>query len=372
MSGEMYSGKERFLTALDKKKPDRVPIFEINIDDVSVVGVLKALNVHTGSLEASSDGYEKRKELLDLYCLLVEELDLDAATSYPAIGLYRIDNKFGKDKYGITYQYSSHGEPVVILGPVKERKDISNLKLLEKIDDMDFANTKYLISKFGDDKAQVLNILDPFKLSWQLRGGMQHLLVDYITDSRIVHDLAEVTTEYSIALMEKAKSVGVDVIALIGDLASEKNTIFSPEQFRQFLQPYYKKIVDAAHKIGFRIIKHSDGMLWPIMDEIVNTGFDGYHPIQPDCMDIGEFRNRYNNKICIVGNIDCRELLCHQGEKEVDRVVEETIKIAGEDGAYIMCSSNSIHPDVKPENYIAMVKATHRYGVYDLEINKKQ
>ena len=99
--------------------------------------------------------------------------------------------------------------------------------------------SEYLISKFGDDKAQVLNILDPFKLSWQLRGGMQHLLVDYITDSGLVHDLAEVTTEYSIALMEKAKSVGVDVIALIGDLASEKNTIFSPEQFREFLQPYY-------------------------------------------------------------------------------------------------------------------------------------
>jgi uroporphyrinogen decarboxylase len=201
-------------------------------------------------------------------------------------------------------------------------------------------------------------------LSWQLRGGMQHLLVDYMTDAGLVHDLAEVTTEYLIALMEKAKSIGIDVIALIGDLAGEENVIFSPEQFREYLQPYHKKIVDAAHRIGFRIIKHSDGMLWPIMDDIVNTGFDGYHPIQPDCMDIGEFKTRYTNRICIVGNIDCRELLCRQEEAAVEKAVKETIAIAGKDGSYIMCSSNSIHPEVKPENYIAMVKATHRHGVY--------
>jgi uroporphyrinogen decarboxylase len=48
----------------------------------------------------------------------------------------------------------------------------------------------------------------------------------------------------------------------------------------------------------------------------------------------------------------------------VEDVVKHTIKIAAPGGSYIIMSSNSIHPGVKPENYIAMVKAAHKYGVY--------
>jgi hypothetical protein len=33
-----------------------------------------------------------------------------------------------------------------------------------------------------------------------------------------------------------------------------------------------------------------------------------------------------------------------------------------------MSSSNTIHSSVKPENYLAMINATHKYGQYPLEI----
>ena len=44
--------------------------------------------------------------------------------------------------------------------------------------------------------------------------------------------------------------------------------------------------------------------------------------------------------------------------------MKETIEKAAPGGGYIISSSNSIHPGCKAENYIAMVKAAHRYGVY--------
>jgi hypothetical protein len=34
-----------------------------------------------------------------------------------------------------------------------------------------------------------------------------------------------------------------------------------------------------------------------------------------------------------------------------------------------MASSNSIHPAVKPSNYLAMVKLTKKYGVYPIDEN---
>jgi uroporphyrinogen decarboxylase len=49
----------------------------------------------------------------------------------------------------------------------------------------------------------------------------------------------------------------------------------------------------------------------------------------------------------------------------VEEEVKKTIEIAAGGGGYILSSSNTIHPGVKPENYIAMVNAAHKYGKYE-------
>jgi uroporphyrinogen decarboxylase len=146
-------------------------------------------------------------------------------------------------------------------------------------------------------------------------------------------------------------------------LASEENTLMSPVHYREFIKPYQSEIVDFAHQLGLKIIKHSDGNMWSILDDHIEIGFDGYHPIQPDCMDISEVKKHVSGQLCLIGNIDCRELLCHGTEEEVDEVVKKTIKIAAPGGGYMIMSSNSIHPGVDPKNYLAMVKAAHKYGV---------
>jgi uroporphyrinogen decarboxylase len=55
-------------------------------------------------------------------------------------------------------------------------------------------------------------------------------------------------------------------------------------------------------------------------------------------------------------------------EAEVEASVRDTIAAAAPGGGYIISSSNSIHPGVKPENYIAMVKAAHKYGAYPIDL----
>ena len=140
--------------------------------------------------------------------------------------------------------------------------------------------------------------------------------------------------------------------------------LMSPGHFREFIKPYHREIVEHTHRKGLKIVKHSDGNMWPVLDDIVEVGFDGFHPVQPQCMDIAEVKRHLAGKACVIGNIDCRELLPFGTEEEVDRVVKETIEKAASGGGYIISSSNTIHPACKAENYIAMVRAAHRYGGY--------
>ena len=359
------NSKERILTALKRQQPDRVPIFELYINEPSIVKLARLLAPEATAVKATKDRFgEERLEILDLYCFVVEELGLDATSSNFSIGIEPVDEDHGRDKFGTLYYLSEHGEPFPLEGPIKDRSDLLGFDMVSKLELEDFTRVQYVINKVGRNKAHFVSITDPFKVSWRRRGGMQNLLMDYVMDPELVHDLARIATDFDVAAIDMAVKVGADVIIVPGDLAGEESTIMSPEHYREYIKPYHREIVDHAHEKGVPIIKHSDGNIWPILDDFVEVGFDGIHPIQPQCMEIGEVKEYLTGRACILGNIDCRHLLPFGTEEEVEETVRETLEKAAPGGGYIISSSNSIHPACKPENYIAMIKASHKYGIY--------
>ena len=357
--------KERVLTALNMGQPDKVPIFELLIDEVSVVRLAKLLLTDMVEVKEEKTRFgEESYSALDLYCSIIEKLEIDSTTTNFSVGLKVLSEDRGKDKFGTVYYLSPHGEPLPIEGPIKEQSDFKGFDMVSNLKESDFSGAKYVIDKVGKDRAHFMNVLDPFKLSWRLTGGMQHLLINYALNPKLVHSLAQLATDFDAAAIDMAAKIGVDVIAVPGDVAGEESLLMSPEHYRQYIKPYHKILVDHAHKNGLKIVKHSDGNIWPVLDDFIEVGFDGVHPIQPQCMDIGEVKKYLLGKACVLGNIDCRNLLPFGTQEEVESAVKDTIKKAAYGGGYIISSSNSIHPGVKPENYIAMINAAHKYGVY--------
>jgi len=357
--------RERFLAALSGEQPDKVPIFELYINEPIIVKLARLLMPEGARVEAGKDRFgEERYEILDLYCAIIEKLGLDATSTNFSIGLEELSEELGRDRYGTIYRLSEHGEPMPIQGPIQDASDLKGFDLVSKLEPDDFAGPEYVIDKLGRSKAHIIVLTDPFKDSWRLRGGMQKLLMDFHLDPSLVHSLARLATDFSLAAVDMALKAGAEGVIVSGDLASEHTTIMSPAHFREYIKPYYREIVEHIHRQGGRIIKHSDGNIWPILDDLVEVGFDGLHPIQPQCMDIAEVKKHLAGRACLLGNIDCRNLLVFGSEGEVEEAVRETIARAAPGGSYILTSSNSIHPGCKPENFVAMVRAAHRYGMY--------
>ena len=73
-------------------------------------------------------------------------------------------------------------------------------------------------------------------------------------------------------------------------------------------------------------------------------------------------KKSYGDRICVVGNIDCGQLLTFGTEKEVEDAVKTCISQVSSGGGHIITSSNSIHSSVRPENYLAMINAVRKYG----------
>ncbi len=350
------NSKQRILTALSKEQPDRVPIMEV-IDERILSKLACILGIE---VEQPDEGLGP----LHLLAMVAEEVGLDYVEVPLGMGEECIDDTRVRDRYGCIFSKSEHGMKVPLDGPVKCRDDLASLDLVSGIREDDFAGLKYTVDRLGDHMAVGLFCMDPFKISWLLRGGMQELLMDFVVDPQLVLGLARVTTDYDRSLIETAADMGVRVLSIDGDLASEMNTLMSPIHYRRYIKPYQKELIECAHQRGMKVFKHSDGNVWPILDDFIEIGFDGYNPIQPQCMDIAEVKRHTAGRICLIGNIDCRYLLCSGTEEEVEEAVRHTIEVAAPGGGYILSSSNSIHPGVKPENFLAMISAAKSYGLY--------
>jgi uroporphyrinogen decarboxylase len=275
-----------------------------------------------------------------------------------------VDEEHFRDDWGTLFRLDPEGEALVVDGPVKEEKDLKNLQI-PHIKESDLLALNYVAERFSGQRAVVLSVQCPFRRSWNLVGGMPNLLINYVENPGLVHQIARIVTDYTLEAIDMGISLGADIISLDGDLAFNTNTIISPDQFREFLKPYYAELVAFVHKKGLPIFKHTDGNHWKIMEDLLDTGIDGIHPIQPQCMDLAEVKNKIGDRICLMGNIDCMETLVSKSVDEVAEEVKKAIEIAAPGGGYILSSSNTIHPGVKAENYVAMVEAAHKYGVYE-------
>lgn len=361
----LLNGRERMITALSLGIPDRVPHWELAYNESSVVDIA---GNYTDDLPAA--GYiqtmepESKAKLMNALLLFIEELDVDGLTLRVFPSSEIIDAEHVRDDWGVTFQLSPVGEATVVDGPIKNVSDLKKYRP-PSIQEQDLFALIYCVERFKKQRAMVLSLQCPFRRSWNLVGGMDKLFYAYLENPHMVHQIARIVTDYTIEAIELAVKLGADIISLDGDLAHNTNMLISPKHFREYVKPYYIEIVKHIHHLGLKVFKHTDGNHMKIFDDLLEIGFNGIHPIQPQCMDLAEVKEKYGDKICLMGNIDCIETLVKKDLKAVEEEVKSAIEIAAPGGGYILASSNTIHPGVKAANYIAMVKAAHRYGKYD-------
>ena len=358
------NGKQRVISALSLEIPDRVPHLELAYNEASIIKIARCFTEDLPQPDyIQRMDVVSRVKLFDAALLVIEELDVDGLTMRIFPETQAIDEEHFRDDWGVTFLLSPHGEPLVVDGPIRGESDLEGYSP-PRAGESDLAALRYCAQRFEGARANVLSMQDPFRRSWNLLGGMPNLLICYGTNPELVHRIARIVTDYTLDAIELGAELGADLISMDGDLAHESGMIMSPAHFREFIKPYYAEIVEFVHSKGLKIFKHTDGNHWKIMEDLIEVGFDGIHPIQPQSLDLADVKRQIGDRICLLGNIDCRETLVTKSTRDVEEEVRNAIRAAGPGGGYILSSSNTIHPEVKAENYIAMVRATHEYGVY--------
>lgn len=180
-----------------------------------------------------------------------------------------------------------------------------------------------------------------------------------------IHDvIAQFTADCYMSYMD----AGAELFIESGDLAYKTGPMMSPKKFNELLLPAYKKITDTVHDRGKKIVLHTDGQVTPLLDFVVNCGFDGLQSLEPTAgVDLALVKKKVGDKLCLMGNIDVAHDLVYGTKKEVYDAVKYAIKTAGPGGGFIVSPAN-MHPAVKVPNLRWMVEATKEFGNYPLNL----
>jgi len=189
--------------------------------------------------------------------------------------------------------------------------------------------------------------------------------MDFILDPQLVHQLVEVAVEYNSALVRCAVRHGADAIFMSDDYADNRGPMMSPRHFREFLLPGLKSVIEVIHAAGVPAIKHTDGNIMPILDDILSTGVDCIDPLDPlGKMSIAALKERYGLRVCIKGNVNIGGCLSLGTPDEVRAETQACLRAGMPGGAYILSTSNSVMSCIPPANYLAMIETWRQYRDY--------
>jgi len=348
------TGLERILTTVKHQEPDVVPHFD------SV-----APNVREAILPGSS--YEDFVEYMDIDAITVS--DRRQTWSYKDLGTSKSGRPLKQCQWGATIQFTGPDTGIPMEPAIKSEKELDSYVPPDPDLSWRYEPLKRLVKRFKGQRAIIAGCTDPFAVARENLYGDVEYFAAMIKRPDIVDRINEIAVNYQLRYVKNSLEAGADIIFVNGDWAMTKGPMVSREFTKRFLAPHFQRIAELTHSYGKICFKHTDGNIWPIYDIIIDAGADGIHPIDPMAgMDIGEAKAKFGDKVCLLGNVSCAFVLVTGSVEEVQQETKEVIRKAGKGGGLICMSSNSIHSGVKPENYVAMVKAIREYGKYPISI----
>ena len=359
--------RERVLTTLSHREPDRVPRHA----DLSPP-VVKEFQRRTGQTRPSeywdwdlrSVGFRRPEPLPDLMARFGryhEKRDSEWVLDWSK-GDY-------PPEWGVATRPAHFYH---LSAPVAPMADFTSLAELEEYPFPDYVNEW----RHDHLEREVKGLVDAgypvnafigwiFQTAWTLRTS-EKLFVDFYDNPEFADALLTRITEIRKAQAIRLAEAGVDTIRMNDDIGSQNSMMMSPAMWRRWLKPRIASVIESIHrvnpKIHFRY--HTDGFIMPVIPDLIEIGVSSLVTVQPESMDVFEVKRRFGDRLTMEGTIGCQSELMRGTPKDVCRMVQAQCEGLMPGGGFIASPANAVGPDVLWENLVTLFEALDEYGVY--------
>lgn len=225
-----------------------------------------------------------------------------------------------------------------------------------------YKDAELMLSNFKDEYWTVgVTVTTIFECAWALRG-YERLLSDFVLKPDLAEHILEFPFRYHLYAAKKLVEMGVDMIWIGDDVGSQKAMLISPAHWRKFLKPRMAHFIASIKALNpqLKVAYHSDGVVSPIIPELIEIGVDVLNPVQPACMDPAQLKEMYGDRLCFWGSIDEQYTLPFGMPSQVEAEVLTRLKTIGKDGGLILSPTHHVQLDTPVENFWALVNTVTR------------
>ncbi len=165
-----------------------------------------------------------------------------------------------------------------------------------------------------------------FQRLYYLRG-FTNLLMDFIKKPPQIYELIETLTEYNIELVKRfLKFKHIDLFSFGDDLGCQDRMPISPQTFREFIFPAYKRIFGLIREKGIHVRLHTDGHVMEVVDQLIEAGVTILN-IQDLVNGIENIARKCKGKVCIDLDIDRQKIVPYGTPQDVKNLVKKAYKL---------------------------------------------
>lgn len=388
--------KERILTTMNHEEPDRVPVMSLLNEPSNITrykgqggtnyfNYLKKPLLRQITTFLMNQGWVWNMDFLRVYERLLKmavELGFDANWMLYLLFKLKRDKSVPSgyvwyDVWGRRWelQIDNYGnpEPYYVGGfcSTEEKWDAwveNHASLFDKFSQYVAQFHKKIVQKCGK-AIYVLSFAGPgiFENSWQPIGFTE--FVKYMYEKpKFIEKVVEFQTAHFLKQIDAICKAGNEIVSFGDDLGHKTGPLLNPTLLEKFFGPSYQQITEFIHKQNKKVIFHSCGNLYKLLDKFIVWGFDGLLTLEPSAsMELGKVRQLVGHKLVLIGNLDVTHLLVKGSKKEIEDTVRKAIKDAAPGGGFILAPSHN-HSEVDPTRLQWMVEAAHEFGKYPIQI----
>ena len=313
--------RDRFIAALEHRPIiGRVPHFELVFFlTMEAFGQVHHSQRHYGQWDQMSEHERQlhRIAMADIYIMTAEHYEHDAIFIHPNPG--------------------SLDETFRLIDLIRQRSD-----------------DRYFIMMHGDATFSIPNGDTMMEWSVRLAEDRQGLKDEAARNVDAMLERARVLREHG----------GLDGLALCSDYCFNSGPFLRPAIFAELVTPYLKTLIAGERELGYYVIKHTDGNIMPIIDQLVDANPHALHSIDPQGhVDIAEVKRLYGQRVALIGNVNCG-LLTTGTDEEVIESARYALRHGMPGGGYIFSTSNCVFTGMPLERYHLMLDVWRREGNY--------
>ncbi|MDX1284026.1 MAG: uroporphyrinogen decarboxylase family protein [Draconibacterium sp.] len=354
------NSRERFLKTINRKVPDRPPIFATFTPQVA-----EKMSKHLGiPYEEPVDSMlSTRASHMDLLVKLGNDAVGIAACAPSNFSTQTHKNGLIENEWGMVFKpmglYNEFFK--YPLAHAETIEDIEKYKFPDPLAKGRWEVAKMNIRKYGNTHGIIADLETTiFETAWYL-VGLEKFLMDLMMEAEYVNPLLdkiqEIHTHYGKTMIE----LGADVLWCGDDFGTQQSQIMSIETFRKYFKPRYKVMFDEFKKVNpdIKLAWHSCGAFRTFIPEFVDIGLDIVNPLQPMAADMEpqSLKDEFGDELVFFGGVCVQDLLPNKSPNEIKNEIKRRKEIFGKGGGYIAAPAHNIQDDTSIENILAFFKA---------------